>query len=316
MIHYACALALKLIQPELGHLAKYTPEPTLRGTVSVGNMAAPERCAVGRIILAIQAFFAVLFRGVVPVAALPAPESLPQGYLAKSGPSPEVAAQVEAAEAASAAAKAALEAAEAKARASEETLASERASAQTAQTQAADQAADQAKALKAAQTALQSSEAASKAANEQAAALEERVGVLTGERDEARGKLGGAREDGALSLLAWLQREGRLIDFLREDIDGYDDEQIGAAVRAIHKGCRKVIDEALELEHILQGEEESPVTIPAGFDPVTISLSGKVAGEPPFKGTLMHHGWRTSAVKIPVSETVDTRVLAAAEVEL
>src|SRR5215831_3115113 len=36
---------------------------------------------------------------------------------------------------------------------------------------------------------------------------------------------------GALQLLALLQREGRLVDFLAEDISGYDDASIGAAVR-------------------------------------------------------------------------------------
>ncbi|HPH29941.1 MAG TPA: DUF2760 domain-containing protein, partial [Pseudomonadota bacterium] len=36
---------------------------------------------------------------------------------------------------------------------------------------------------------------------------------------------------GAVQLLAVLQREGRLLDFLLEDIDSYGDGQIGAAVR-------------------------------------------------------------------------------------
>lgn len=275
-------------------------------------MCAPERCAVGRIILAIQAFFAVLFRGVIPPAALPAPDALPKEYLATAGPSPAAAAKLAAAEEAGASAAKALTEAQAKGKEAEETLERERAAAKT-EAEALTAKAD------ALSTSLKEAHAALEAARTEAAqvaGLEARVATLTEEREEAKGKLGGAREDGALSLLAWLQREGRLIDFLREDIDGYDDDQIGAAVRAIHKGCRKVLDEALELERILEGEEESPVTVPVGFDPVAISLSGKVAGEPPFKGTLMHHGWRTSAVKVPVSETVDTRVLAAAEVEL
>ncbi|MCA8926084.1 MAG: DUF2760 domain-containing protein [Planctomycetes bacterium] len=119
-----------------------------------------------------------------------------------------------------------------------------------------------------------------------------------------------------MALLGWLQREGRLIDFLRESIDDYEDDQVGAAVRAIHSGCRKVLDEALALQPILEGDENEPVTVPSGFDPVAISLSGNVKGDPPFKGTLMHHGWRTETVSVPVPETVDPRVLAPAEVEL
>ena len=42
-----------------------------------------------------------------------------------------------------------------------------------------------------------------------------------------------------LRVLAVLQRDGRLVDFLEEDIDAYADAQIGAAVRDIHRGCRK-----------------------------------------------------------------------------
>ena len=37
----------------------------------------------------------------------------------------------------------------------------------------------------------------------------------------------------ALTLLATLQREARLIDFLKESLDNYADDQIGAAVRAV-----------------------------------------------------------------------------------
>src|ERR1044071_8031849 len=39
--------------------------------------------------------------------------------------------------------------------------------------------------------------------------------------------------DGALALLALLQREGRLVDFLREALDGLSDSEIGAAARAV-----------------------------------------------------------------------------------
>ena len=41
----------------------------------------------------------------------------------------------------------------------------------------------------------------------------------------------------AVQILAALQREGRLIDFLEEDLSAYEDAQIGAAVRNIHQGC-------------------------------------------------------------------------------
>jgi hypothetical protein len=143
-----------------------------------------------------------------------------------------------------------------------------------------------------------------------------RVDEARAARERAEQKLGEARDQGALSLLSWLQRSGRFIDFVMEEVDSYSDEQVGAAARDIHRGCRKVLDEALGLEPILTGDESAPVQVPPGFDPVSIQLTGNVRGDPPFSGTLMHHGWRTTKVHVPVSETLDARVLAPAEVEL
>jgi hypothetical protein len=123
--------------------------------------------------------------------------------------------------------------------------------------------------------------------------------------------------DGALALLALLQREGRLVDFLRESLDSYQDADIGAAVRDIHRGCKKVIEEHFVLEAVMPGEEDTRVKVPAGFDPGEVRLIGKVSGEPPFTGTLRHHGWRVTEVKLPtLTEGVDRRVLAPAEVEI
>ena len=123
-----------------------------------------------------------------------------------------------------------------------------------------------------------------------------------------------------LRLITLLQREGRFIDFLQEDIQSYPvsaNEQIGAAVRDIHKGCRKILQEHLTLEPVLAGEEQEPVTVAAGFDPSAVRLTGNVTGEPPFKGTLKHHGWRVKEVKLPpLPEGQDPFVVQPAEVEL
>jgi hypothetical protein len=130
----------------------------------------------------------------------------------------------------------------------------------------------------------------------------------------ARGDL---RTEGALMLLGLLQREGRLVDFLREPLDSYDDAAIGAAVRDVHRGCRKVLEEHLALEPVMPGQEEAPVTVPRGFDPGEIRLVGRMAGEPPFRGTLVHPGWRAVDVHFPtLADGVDRRVLAPAEVRL
>jgi hypothetical protein len=121
----------------------------------------------------------------------------------------------------------------------------------------------------------------------------------------------------ALQLLAMLQREGRLIDFLHEDVAAFPDADVGAAARIVHEGCRKVVRQYLALEPVLPQSEGDAVDVPAGFDAQRIRLTGNVAGQPPHTGTLKHHGWVTTAVKFPsTSPALDPRVLAPAEVEL
>ena len=102
-----------------------------------------------------------------------------------------------------------------------------------------------------------------------------------------------------LRVLAVLQRDGRLVDFLEEEIDGYSDAQIGAAVRDIHRGCRKSLHDYLTIEPVIDAAEEERVTIPTDFDPAAIRLVGNVNGSPPFQGVLKHHGWRVRAVHLP-----------------
>lgn len=120
-----------------------------------------------------------------------------------------------------------------------------------------------------------------------------------------------------LALLALLQREGRLVDFLQEDVAGFSDAEIGAAARVVHAGSRKVLQQYLILAPVLGESEGANVTVPAGFDAARIRLTGNVTGEPPFRGTLKHHGWVATSVKLPaLSPTLDPRIVAPAEVEL
>jgi hypothetical protein len=120
-----------------------------------------------------------------------------------------------------------------------------------------------------------------------------------------------------LAILALLQREGRLVDFLQEDVASFSDEEIGAAARVVHTGSRKVLAQYLTLEPVLKDSEGAAVTVPAGFDAQRIRLTGNIAGQPPFKGSLKHHGWVATSVKLPaISSSLDPRVIAPAEVEL
>jgi hypothetical protein len=121
-----------------------------------------------------------------------------------------------------------------------------------------------------------------------------------------------------LRVLAVLQRDGRLVDFLEEEIDGYSDGQIGAAVRDIHRLCRKSLRDYLTISPVIDAAEEAVVTIPADFDPAAIRLVGNVNGSPPFQGVLKHHGWRVQSVHLPVLPAArdDSSVLSPAEVEI
>ena len=121
----------------------------------------------------------------------------------------------------------------------------------------------------------------------------------------------------ALHLLCLLQREGRLVDFLEEDLKPYDDAQIGAAVRSIQESCQKSLSDYLALTAVIDQEEGETVTIQAGFDANAIKLTGNITGEPPFTGILQHRGWKISKFTLPaLSGTQNPNIVAPAEVEI
>ncbi|MES2535907.1 MAG: DUF2760 domain-containing protein [Pseudomonadota bacterium] len=123
--------------------------------------------------------------------------------------------------------------------------------------------------------------------------------------------------DAALQLLSLLQREGRLIDFTRENLANYTDADIGAAARVVHEGCSKVLREHFTIEPVRQESEGSRVTLPEGFDAASVRLTGNVVGAAPFSGNISHRGWRATEVRLPrLADTHDATVLAPAEVEL
>ena len=120
-----------------------------------------------------------------------------------------------------------------------------------------------------------------------------------------------------LLVLSLFQRDGRLIDFLQENVAAFSDAEVGVAARVVHAGCKKALSECFTVEPVLKDAEGATVTLPAGYDAGRIRITGNVAGNPPFRGTLKHHGWFASAVRLPsVSENLDARVLMPAEVEL
>jgi hypothetical protein len=126
--------------------------------------------------------------------------------------------------------------------------------------------------------------------------------------------------DRAVQMLALLQREGRLVDFVLEDLAAYSDAQIGAAVRDIHAGCRRALDRYVTLQAVIAGREGDAVTIGQDqFDPASFHLVGNVTGQPPFRGTLLHSGWRVSQVQLPPlppQGTSGRTIVAPAQIEV
>ena len=122
----------------------------------------------------------------------------------------------------------------------------------------------------------------------------------------------------AITLLATLQREARFVDFIKEPLDSYSDAQIGAAVRDVHRDCGKVLDRLFAIRSMVDQEEGSPIEVPPGFDAGRYRLTGNVAGDPPFRGRLVHHGWEAAEVQLPAwsGTQLSARVVAPVEVEL
>jgi hypothetical protein len=122
--------------------------------------------------------------------------------------------------------------------------------------------------------------------------------------------------DRALQMLAILQRDGRLVDFLMEDLGAYQDAQIGAAARDVHAGCRKALTRYLSLEAVLDDDEGQTVTVDRGVDPATVKVVGSVGGAPPYRGVLRHRGWQATRVDLPPLSPGGRTILAPAEVEV
>ena len=120
-----------------------------------------------------------------------------------------------------------------------------------------------------------------------------------------------------LRLLAYLQQSGRLIDFLKEDIAAFNDAQVGAAVRKIHQDCAQSIEELVTIRPLRDEGEGASVQIPKGFNPAEIKVVGKVKGEPPFTGILLHRGWKAQKRSLPKKTGEQTpEVICPAEVEI
>ena len=122
----------------------------------------------------------------------------------------------------------------------------------------------------------------------------------------------------AVTLLATLQREARLVDMVKEPLGNYSDAQVGAAARDVLRDCGAVLDRLFGLAPLVEQEEGSDVEVPVGYDASRFRLTGNVSGEPPFQGKLVHHGWKATRCDIPAwtGSEPSQRVVAPEEVEV
>jgi hypothetical protein len=122
----------------------------------------------------------------------------------------------------------------------------------------------------------------------------------------------------AVALQGAVQREARLVDFLQESISQYNDAQVGAAVREVHRSSAALLERLFALRPVMSEGEGTAVTLPAGADGGRVQLTGNVTGTPPYRGTLRHAGWQATAMNLPqwTGGESAVRVIAPAEVEL
>src|SRR5262245_60482185 len=77
----------------------------------------------------------------------------------------------------------------------------------------------------------------------------------------------------AVTLLAALQRESRLVDLIKEPLDTYTNEQIGAAARNVLRDAAGVVERFFELKPVVAQDEQSAVDVAAGYDPARFRLT-------------------------------------------
>jgi len=125
--------------------------------------------------------------------------------------------------------------------------------------------------------------------------------------------------DGALQILQTLQRDARLVDFLMEDIAGYADDQVGAAVRSVHADSKASLARHVTLAPVIDGVEGTNHQLDGSKapDPNRIKLIGNVpaSGKAP-GGTLRHRGWQATSINLPPIGKQDVNIIAPAEIEI
>lgn len=133
----------------------------------------------------------------------------------------------------------------------------------------------------------------------------------------------GQLQDAAVvQFLGRLQEKGRLVDFVMDDMAAYADEQVGAAARIVHQGCREVLFDFFRIVPVHDGNEDDPIELADGYDSQSYRLIGRVPERGPYQGQVIHRGWQTQSCHLPqLNEATNDlvslqRIIAPAEIEI
>jgi hypothetical protein len=127
------------------------------------------------------------------------------------------------------------------------------------------------------------------------------------------GKVAPSRSD-ALTLLAVMQKESRILDLIFDDLDGYTDEQIGGASRQVLRDLKDCLDSHVKIESLVDQHEGDVVQIPDAASPVRWKVLGDASAQ---TGTLTHAGYVARKVALPewTGTEENASILAPAEVD-
>lgn len=120
----------------------------------------------------------------------------------------------------------------------------------------------------------------------------------------------------AITLLATLQRDARLIDLIYENLDQYQDAQVGAAARPCLKQCRQSLDRILKIEKLVTAAENDTITVPADAAVSRFRWIGESSSSKTSTAKLVHPGWQAASIQLPQwsGQAEDAEIIAPAQV--
>lgn len=123
-------------------------------------------------------------------------------------------------------------------------------------------------------------------------------------------------QNAAITLLATLQREARLVDLIEEDLDQYGDAQVGAAARPCLKQSRQTLDRVLGLQKLVDAPENDTIQLPQPINTSRYRWVGEDGGGDE-SAKLVHGGWVATKTDLPIwsGQPDDASIIAAAQVQ-